>query len=1384
MSLVFNNTNFPTIIAERIKKLKVLYDISIWAQPLRFYQFLVKEIMTNGDLGVGDNPRGLLIYGGMGMGKTRLAASVIIDSKRECVVLLNNSLKENFTNTMNFLINTYGFEMPSYTYVSMDAYNSSEQMAKIKDKLDGKLLVIDEAHNFFRAIINSTEVTTNARKMYDMIMDAKNLRLLFLSGTPVAKSPFEVVPCFNMLAGYDLLPTQYEVFHSLYLEGTDILSIKNKPLLMNRLFGMVSHVSHNLPTEPQIENLVDDTFVSSNFKVIEARSDGWYPEELPTIFKKLEMSDEQYKAYLIARENEIVEAANKGAKMQRNKVFSSGPLSLPGASKASSTYHVYTRMIGNYFNPTIDKKQFKTNILALADSNFTEINSPKCVDMVNVIKSSPGPVLVYSQFVENGLNALERYLILDGYEEFKVAHEKPNFEQLVEPKLTIEMNSRRVILNSHNIHEMASKEMAFEQLKSQEKIFNYIKHGYLSDEIKYITGLFNDASLPFYEDKEYKLTPRENYFNPNINMFNARQTVFLGILYLCTEILKKAKDNVNILIDYHGLERDITRFFPGCKIYTNAKTKEPIDIIFLLDSTNIYNIIKSKKPKIAAFAIDNIVYNGAIMMFPWSNEMFNVTREHLPCEIDMDNVHRWHYEQKLSKIWKTYEHEFHAENYDRCTDCMMEYIIMKNFADKFKIPNPLHKLIQIPGHDKHGLFAGKSMAERIYIFSKTKLFKSRTGGAIKDSSDEFFNQPRISSFHKLDNASAAINDLSEIMLKYYNTEEIEYILSLDNKIYPKYDPTEPIKIHYRPDREVEICGVGVSISNIMTLHHGQRKLTFTEIQCLTKLLDTHTQQAIIVYAGAAACTHLPVLINMFPNCKWHLYDLNDFDPALSAFSNIKIYKQFFKEKDAEYWFRIGCDIFISDIRLDVREEQIAQEMKEQMDWVRTIRPHIGSMLKYKPPYDKLDKFQYLAGDIYRQVRSPSHSIEARLISTRDQIEGSLIMHDPKHFEDSYYQYNIRRLWSTIESEKYLTAIRGYDRCLDCATEVHILQEYIDKFKCSDIITLLTMIQQITKQKLQSVVKSAGDRVTTKTGYNFHGINADETAPIRIRKAIDLFCNMGIKSASYGGDGDESEDIDSDDIDKALIQDISETIKLENTLRYAEISGAKSKEERELIQNVFNADNNAHGEKIKVLLISETGAEGLDLKNIRTVIIMEPYWDEARLAQVKSRAIRQGSHDALPLNEREVQTYIYMACHNKKIWDGLPKKEDQTIDEQLFDKAMKNYKIIKDFRDMLVEVSLECNAFGYGKCMSCGLTNQPLISKNALLDSTKPNPCVCETKKEVKANKLTYNNVDYYYEPDAESISGYTFYTFNSDFGSYVKYEGKLVLELAKLIIKD
>jgi len=442
-----NSTAFPVKAAAKLRELYERYAAARvdgadpdhgWAVALKYYQFLVRAVMSDPEYGIGadGNARGLLVYHTMGMGKTRLAVAVAMAlwDVRPVVVMLAHSLQANFRETVHEVVGLLNAGEPPevvaqlsaaavrrFAFVSMDAYNAADQLARVgtgaktvkrrdltgaTGGLDGKLLIVDEAHNFFRAIINSASERANARRAYDMVMHARNLRLVFLTGTPAAKDPFELVPCFNMLAGHDLLPTQYEIFYKLYVDRAGH-KVRNPERLANRLVGLVSHVTPGRPSD----------FASAAALVprAAARDDGWFPEQLPTIVERVEMGGDQYRQYLLAREKEEAEGkVSDGAGGRGAGVMTTPALSLPGSEKkAMRSYFVKSRTLSTFCPP---REFIGKSVDRMPDEAFTAAAGPKLALVAKRADAAPGPILAYSQFVDaGGLKPLARYLELLGY---------------------------------------------------------------------------------------------------------------------------------------------------------------------------------------------------------------------------------------------------------------------------------------------------------------------------------------------------------------------------------------------------------------------------------------------------------------------------------------------------------------------------------------------------------------------------------------------------------------------------------------------------------------------------------------------------------------------------------------------------------------------------------------------------------------------------------------------------------------------------------------------------------------------------------------------------------------------------------------------------------
>jgi len=102
-------------------------------------------------------------------------------------------------------------------------------------------------------------------------------------------------------------------------------------------------------------------------------------------------------------------------------------------------------------------------------------------------------------------------------------------------------------------------------------------------------------------------------------------------------------------------------------------------------------------------------------------------------------------------------------------------------------------------------------------------------------------------------------------------------------------------------------------------------------------------------------------------------------------------------------------------------------------------------------------------------------------------------------------------------------------------------------------------------------------------------------------------------------------------------------------------------------------------KIKNLLITGAGSEGLDLKGTRAIQLLEPHWNDPRLEQAIGRGIRFGSHTHLPEEDRNVDVLRYLATIPKSFTQRLFGSDpDTSVDEYLYNLSKKKDALNQQF----------------------------------------------------------------------------------------------------------
>jgi len=106
-----------------------------------------------------------------------------------------------------------------------------------------------------------------------------------------------------------------------------------------------------------------------------------------------------------------------------------------------------------------------------------------------------------------------------------------------------------------------------------------------------------------------------------------------------------------------------------------------------------------------------------------------------------------------------------------------------------------------------------------------------------------------------------------------------------------------------------------------------------------------------------------------------------------------------------------------------------------------------------------------------------------------------------------------------------------------------------------------------------------------------------------------------------------------------------------------------------------------GSKIKVVLISQAGSEGLDFKAVRQIHILEPWYNMNRNEQIIGRGVRNFSHKDLPFEKRNVQIFLYGTI----LKNALEEAADLYVYRISEIKAVKIGKVTR----LLKETSVDC-----------------------------------------------------------------------------------------------
>ena len=138
--------------------------------------------------------------------------------------------------------------------------------------------------------------------------------------------------------------------------------------------------------------------------------------------------------------------------------------------------------------------------------------------------------------------------------------------------------------------------------------------------------------------------------------------------------------------------------------------------------------------------------------------------------------------------------------------------------------------------------------------------------------------------------------------------------------------------------------------------------------------------------------------------------------------------------------------------------------------------------------------------------------------------------------------------------------------------------------------------------------------------------------------------------------------------------------------YALITGNRDLSDGTYKKYLSIEPNNKNGERVKIILGSESASEGLDFKYIREVHMLDPWFHLNKLEQVIGRGIRNCSHIDLPQEQRNVTVYHYATVKPGKVSETR-----ETIDLKIYREAENKDINIANVENILKTNAVDCEA---------------------------------------------------------------------------------------------
>lgn len=183
----------------------------------------------------------------------------------------------------------------------------------------------------------------------------------------------------------------------------------------------------------------------------------------------------------------------------------------------------------------------------------------------------------------------------------------------------------------------------------------------------------------------------------------------------------------------------------------------------------------------------------------------------------------------------------------------------------------------------------------------------------------------------------------------------------------------------------------------------------------------------------------------------------------------------------------------------------------------------------------------------------------------------------------------------------------------------------------------------------------------------------------------------------------------------------------------------SEDKKRVLDNYFNKIENKEGKYIKLVLGSKVMNEGISMKHVGEVHILDVYFNLGKVDQVVGRAIRWCSHYGV-MGENNVFPYVSVYKYAIALDEGS--KEGLTSEEELYRKAEQKYILIKKIERAMKENAFDCPLNMHGNIIG----EEVKANKGCDIHSDKKCPAICDYQNcEYKCDDPKLNRE--YYDPN-------------------------------------